>query len=162
MPAIVEAIYIAAEKRVPLTAVVEVLAIAGLGLQGDRYASGQGTFSKPVEEGDAGKQVTLIEAEAIDATLAESGADYRHGRSRRNLVTRGVSLNELVNCRLRIGDVLLRGDRLCPPCGHLSTLTSTDARTTLKHRGGLRTTVLQGGTIRVGDEIVVLPGLRDL
>lgn len=161
MAAKLEEIYVVGEKALPLQAVSEALVVEGAGIEGDRYAAKQGTFTKEQEEGDAGRQVTLIEAEAIEAALAEFGEDFRAGRSRRNLVTRGIRLSELVNHRLQIGDVILRGDRDCPPCGHLSKLTATDSRTSLKNRGGLRTTVLKGGIIRVGDPIKILEGLRD-
>lgn len=161
MAAKVEEIYIGAEMGKPLHAVDVVTVIENVGIDGDRYAQKQGTFTKEQEDGDAGKQVTLIEAEAIEAALEEFGDDFRDGKSRRNLVTRGIKLSGLVNHRLQIGDVILRGDRDCPPCSHLSKLTATDSRKSLKHRGGLRTTVLKGGTIRVGDRIKILEGLRD-
>lgn len=161
MAAKIEEIYVGAEKGRPLQSVGEILVIEGVGIDGDRYASRQGTFTKEQEEGDAGRQVTLIEAEAIEAALEAFGDDFRDGKSRRNLVTRGIRLNDLVNHRLQIGQVILRGDRTCPPCGHLSRLTATESRKSLKNRGGLRTTVLKGGVIRVGDRIKVLEGLRE-
>jgi MOSC domain-containing protein YiiM len=161
MAARVEAIYISTEKAKPVIAVDEVMVIEGAGIDGDRYAAKQGTFTKEQEEGDAGRHVTLIEAEAIEAALEEFGDDFRDGKSRRNLVTRGVELNELINHRLQIGEVILRGDRHCPPCGHLSRLTATESRKSLKNRGGLRTTVIKGGVIRAGDRIQILQGLRD-
>ncbi len=161
MAAKVEEIYIGAEMGKPLHAVDEVIVLEGVGIEGDRYAAKQGTFTKETEEGDAGKHVTLIEAEAIEAALEEFGEDFREGRSRRNLVTRGVKLNDLINHRLQIGEVILKGERHCHPCGHLSKLTATDAKKSLKMRGGLRTTVLKGGVIRVGDRIKVLEGNRN-
>ncbi len=161
MSAKIEEIYIGEEMGKPLHSVDEAIVIEGLGIEGDRYAKKQGTFTKEKEEGDAGKHVTLIEAEAIEAALDEFGDDYREGKSRRNIVTRGIKLNALINHRLQIGDVILKGERDCPPCGHLSKLTATESRKSLKNRGGLRTTVLKGGVIRVGDTIQVLEGNRD-
>ena len=157
----IEEIYIVAEMGRPLASVNEVTVLEGRGIAGDRYAALAGTFTKEEEEGDAGKHVTLIEAEAIEAALEEFGEDFSKGRSRRNIVTRGIRLNDLINHRLRIGEVIFKGERHCHPCGHLSKLTATDARTSLKMRGGLRTTVIKGGILRVGDTIEVLEGNRD-
>lgn len=154
MPATVEEIYIGAENGKPLQPADQVIAIEGVGLDGDRYADRQGTFNASPD--DEATQVTLIEAEAIEAALSDFGEDFREGRSRRNLVTRGIRLNDLVNKRFQIGEVVLEGAQLCHPCGHLAKLTKTDCRKSLKNRGGLRTIVVKGGTIRVGDVIEVL------
>jgi MOSC domain-containing protein YiiM len=153
-----EAIYLGPAKRGPMGS-VDAVDVTALGLAGDRYASGVGTLSKKVEEGDAGRHVTLIQAEAIEAAMADFGEDFSGGRHRRNLVSRGLaSINDLIYARLRIGrDVVLRVDRHCHPCGHLSRLTSTASTRSLKMRGGLRLTVLEPGAIRVGDSIEVLP-----
>lgn len=157
MSATVEAIYIAKAATRALSAMTSVRAIASEGLEGDRYAAFAGTFSKPREELDAGRNLTLIEAEAIDAVLAEHAIDLRDGTHRRNLVTGGLAMNDLpTNAYLVMGDegVVLRVDRTCPPCGHLERLVP-GTMVALKHRGGLRTTIVRGGTIRVGNAIAV-------
>lgn len=156
MAAKIEAIYIGSETGKPLQAMDEVITIAGVGIDGDRYANKDGTFNQ--SEDDEATQVTLIEGEAIDAALDEFGEDFREGRSRRNLVTRGIRLNDLVQQRFQVGEAVLEGAQLCHPCSHLSKLTATDSRKSLKNRGGLRTIVIQGGVIRVGDRIKVLEG----
>lgn len=158
MAAKVEEIFIGAEMGKPLQAVTEVIALEGRGIEGDRYAAKEGTFNKAPD--DEATQVTLIEAEAIEAALADFGEDFREGRSRRNLVTRGIALNDLVGQRFQVGEVILEGAQLCHPCGHLSKLTATDARKSLKNRGGLRTIVVKGGVIRAGDRIRVLEGAQ--
>lgn len=156
MSAKIEEIFIGADMGKPLHAVSEVIALEGRGIEGDRYAAKEGTFNNAPD--DEATQITLIEAEAIEAALKDFGEDFREGRSRRNLVTRGIGLNELVGQRFQVGDVVLEGAQLCHPCGHLSKLTATDSRTSLKDRGGLRTIVVKGGIIRVGDRITVLEG----
>jgi MOSC domain-containing protein YiiM len=143
-----EAIFIG-DKGEPLRAVGEVVAVAGVGLEGDRYFARQGTFSQPPLED---REVTLIEAEALDA-LAADGIPLAPGDARRNLVTRGVPLNHLVGAEIVIGDVVLRGRRLCEPCDHLARLTSRAAMKSMVHRGGLRAQILVGGTLRTGDAI---------
>jgi MOSC domain-containing protein YiiM len=154
MAAKIEEIFIGAEMGKPLHAVDEVIVIEGVGIDGDRYASKQGTFNGSPD--DEATQVTLIEAEAIEAALEDFGEDFREGRSRRNFVTRGIKLNDLVGQRFQVGQAVLEGAQLCHPCGHLSKLTATDSRKSLKNRGGLRTIVVKGGVIRTGDRIKVL------
>ena len=74
--------------------------------------------------------------------------------ARRQVVTRGVRLNDLVGREFRVGTVACRGVRLCEPCEHLERLTGVPKRS-LVHRGGLRVDALSDGEIAVGDEIVV-------
>lgn len=147
---IVEAIHIAREAAKPLEAVPEVRAVPGQGLEGDRYFDKAGTYSN---HPGSGREVTLIEAEAIEAVARESGIALAPGASRRNITTRGVPLNHLVGRRFRVGEVLLEGTRLCEPCTHLEGLTQKGILAALVHRGGLRTHILTEGTIRVGDAI---------
>ena len=136
----------------PMTSVPEVQAIAGKGLEGDRYFDGTGTFSKKI---DPAHEITLIEAEAIEAIQIESGIQLAPIQSRRNLVTRNVPLNHLVGREFTVGKVVLRGLRLCEPCGHMEKLSGKQGvRSALLHRGGLRAEILTSGTIRVGDSVL--------
>src|SRR5271165_2657275 len=95
----IESIYIAPGATAPTVAVKEVLAIPGVGLEGDRYALRQGTFFKPEPD----YELTLIEAEAIEALQRDYNVELAPGDARRNLVTRGVPLNHLVGCEFQIG-----------------------------------------------------------
>jgi MOSC domain-containing protein YiiM len=146
----VEAIHVAREATRPPEAVTEIRAVPGRGLEGDRYFLGTGTYSS---HPGSGREVTLIEAEAIEAIAREAGIALPPGASRRNIVTRGVPLNHLVGERFRIGEVVLEATRLCEPCAHLEALTGKGVLRELLHRGGLRTVVVKEGTIRVGDLI---------
>ena len=145
----VESIHIASAAKGPMRALDQVQAIPGAGLEGDRYALQQGTFSKPLPE----FELTLIEAEAIEALKRDYGAELAAGEARRNLVTRGVPLNHLVGHDFQIGKVRLRGIRLCEPCGHLEGVTGQPVIKGLRHRGGLRAQILSQGAIRVGDAV---------
>jgi MOSC domain-containing protein YiiM len=147
-------IYTAGEKRAPLHAVNEIEAIAGAGLAGDRYCKQQGTFTKG---GGPDKEVTLIEIEAIEAIAHEDNLNLEPGQARRNLVTRNVPLNHLVGREFLVGGVMLRGIRLCEPCGHLESLTCKGVASALHHRGGLRAQIVQGGMLRTGDVIRLIP-----
>jgi MOSC domain-containing protein YiiM len=127
-----------------------VRAIAGKGLEGDRYFNQVGTYSN---RPGTGREVTLIEIEAIEALKRDYDIGLRPGESRRNIVTRGVPLNHLLGREFKVGEVRLRGARLCEPCSHLQKLTQQGVMRGLIHRGGLRAEILTGGVIRVDDVI---------
>jgi MOSC domain-containing protein YiiM len=98
----------------------------------------------------------LIEIEAIEALRRDYDIDIAPGLSRRNIVTRGVALNHLVEREFTVGEVILRGTRLCEPCSHLERLTRRGVLRGLIHRGGLRAEIVSGGMIQIGDGIVPL------
>jgi MOSC domain-containing protein YiiM len=145
----VDSIHIAAAAKAPMRAVDQVQAIPGVGLEGDRYALKSGTFYKPQPE----FELTLIEAEALEAILREYKIAMALGEARRNVVTREVPLNHLVGREFTIGPVKVRGIRLCEPWSHLEAVTSLPVIKGLRHRGGLRAQILTHGVIRVGDEV---------
>ena len=128
----------------PMHSVDEVRAIPGRGLEGDRYFDNKGRAP------EVKRELTLIEAEAIEAFKNELNVDYGLGDSRRNVVTRGVPLNHLVGKEFWVGDVKARGIMLCEPCAHLQKLTVKQVLPGLVHRAGLRAQILTEGTIRVG------------
>jgi MOSC domain-containing protein YiiM len=145
-----ESIFIGPEPGQPMVEKDQVRAVPGSGLEGDRYFKLEGTSSR---KKDAGREVTLIEIEALEAIQRDFGITLQRGGSRRNLVTREVPLNHLVGREFRIGDVTLRGIQLCEPCSHLASLTEKKVLPALVHRGGLRAQILTDGMIRVGDTI---------
>src|SRR2546421_4927542 len=104
----VVSINIAPEAEARMQSVDEARAIPGRGLEGDRYCVGNGTFSKAKPD----RELTLIEAEAVEAMKRELDVDYGLGDSRRNVLTSGVPLNHLVGKEFLIGDVKVRGLRL--------------------------------------------------
>ena len=151
-----EAIFIGPTKGAPLEKVNSARATAGAGLEGDRYSTGNGTFSKdtsknPNKHYPADRQITLIEAEAIEAAARDYEVTIDPAQLRRNLLVRNVPLNHLVGKEFLIGEVRLRGLRLCEPCGHLEKLTTPGIQKALLHRGGLRAEILSGGTLHHGD-----------
>jgi MOSC domain-containing protein YiiM len=145
----VEAIYIGPDGAGPMHSVRDVKAVAGMGLEGDRYF---GRAASGLPKDHPGRQLTLVEAEAIDA-LNDDGLDVTPADSRRNVVTRGVPLNHLVGREFTVGEVRLRGYKLCEPCDHLEKLAGKPIREPLVHRGGLRAEILSEGLLRVGDPI---------
>ena len=99
--------------------------------------------------------LTLIEAEAIEALRRDYQVELAAGDARRNIVTRNVPLNHLVGREFAIGEVRIRGIRLCEPCDHLQKLTGKPLLKGLLHRGGLRAQILTQGKISVGDKITL-------
>jgi MOSC domain-containing protein YiiM len=150
VPGRLVAIYIGERRRADLHPRDQVEAVAGRGLVGDRFFRQPG-IGKPEQE------VTLIEMEALEALARDHGLHLEPGRSRRNLVTRGVALNDLVGVDFAVGEVILRGLLLCEPCEHLEALTIAGVQKYLCHRGGLRAQIVQGGIVRKGDEIRLPP-----
>jgi MOSC domain-containing protein YiiM len=157
MSGIVRAIYLAEAAGAALAETKEAKALIGRGLEGDRYERGVGSFSRWP---GTGRAVTLIEQEVIDAVQDEAGLDLDSGRSRRNVVTEGIRLNELVGKTFRIGTALFRGERLAEPCEYLQRRVGDGLMAALKGRGGLRADVLEEGVIRAGDEILVVERAR--
>jgi hypothetical protein len=139
---VVEALVVAPAAEAAVALVEEAVAIAGRGLQGDRYPDGAGTFAS----GRPGSALTLVDAAVLDSL----GRDVDH---RRNVVVRGTDLNALVGREFMLGEVRCRGRRLCEPCAHLDRLNGGGVLRPLVHRGGLRADILCDGTVRVGDRL---------
>ena len=145
-------IHLAPEARAPMQSVHDAEIVAGHGLEGDRYRRGVGTYSSmPTAKPD--RHVTLIAIEDVEAFTREHGIPLDPGETRRNVVTRGVPLNDLVGVEFTIGAVRVMGHRLCEPCAHLAMLTGRAVLPGLVHRGGLRCEALTSGMIRVGDPV---------
>ena len=147
----VEFIHTAPSEGAPLLSHDRIRATAGVGLEGDRYAAPEGHSKKPADD----RQITLIEAEEVEG-VAGQGIHLEPGETRRNVTTRGISLNDLVGRRFRIGEVECLGTRLCEPCQYISDLTGKPLVKAMVHRAGLRALILTSGEIAVGDEVEAL------
>jgi MOSC domain-containing protein YiiM len=141
----VEGIYVTPEHGELPQPVESVRALAGRGLEGNRYF---------FDEAPAGRALTLIAAEAVEAMEREHGISLEPRESRRNVVTRGIDVNELVGKRFRVGNVECEGVELCEPCADLQAMTKPGVIKGLAHRGGLNADILNDGEISVGDAVV--------
>ena len=138
MPGQVEAIRISPEhEKLPET--VDSIDVTDEGLPGDRY------FGR----GD----ITLIEQEALDSFHEDTGIEVSHAEMRRQVLTSGVRLNDLLNKRFRVGGVEAVGVEWCEPCNHIEKLTYPGVLKGMVHRAGLRAEIVQAGRIAVGDEV---------
>ncbi len=148
-------IQIAEKKGLPMKRLQNAKVIA-TGLEGDRYATGKGAFSQSKRVVD--RHISLIESEAIYDVRDIEGLDVTFADTRRNLLTVGLKLNDLVGKRFFIGEVLVEGVELCDPCGRPGLLSGKDdVRVRFKdvfdNRGGLRVKIIGTGDINEGDSI---------
>ncbi|MFT7640213.1 MAG: MOSC domain-containing protein YiiM [Pirellulaceae bacterium] len=147
----VEQLFIAAGKGEEMQSVQAAKTVVGKGLEGDRYFDGTGTFSPDEPKPDS--EITFIEAENIENFAADHKLSFSGADARRNVVTRGIALNDLVDTEFQVGEARIRAIRLCEPCQYLAERTHAEILPALVGRGGLRAQIIGGGTIRVGDEI---------
>ena len=138
MSGTVEGIHVSTEhERLPEP--VQAVEVTEDGMRGDRY------FGE--------RNLTLIEAEAIESFVAETGIELTAAESRRQLLTRGIRLNDLVGRRFLVGEVECVGEEWCEPCSHLQGLTRPGVLPGMVHRAGLRADIVSGGRIAVGDPV---------
>lgn len=154
----VDAIHVAPEAGAEMRSVTEVEAVAGKGLRGDRYFEEAGSWS-----GDEGRDLppedralTLFEAETLDIVERDAGIELEPSDHRRNITTRNVAVDHLLDERFRIGEAVCEGVAICEPCAYLESLTEEGVLSALVHRGGLNVRIVSSGTIAVDDPITVL------
>lgn len=146
-------IYIATEAAAPMQSISEARLETGRGIAGDRYYSYLGTFSDK-EKHRPSQEITLIESEQVDRFNSTTGLALDYSAPRRNVVTRGINLNDLVGVSFRVGEVTLEGLKLCEPCDHLAKLVAGEVLPHLVHRAGLRARIVSGGIIRPDDSVI--------
>ncbi|GAA0254959.1 MOSC domain-containing protein [Haladaptatus pallidirubidus] len=149
-------VFIAEAGSEPMQSITTIQAIANKGLRDDRYFNGTGYYS-PYDV----CQVTLIASEAIDEINQEYDLDLTAGEHRRNIVTEGIDVHDLLKHRFRAGDALLEGTRPRPPCAHVEQLNEQEGvARALKHgRGGICADVVESGQISVDDSITEIEAI---
>ena len=139
---------ITAKNNLPIKNVNMIEVMANKGIVGDRHFH---------DSNDAYNQLSLIESENIDEYNIRFGLDIPYIDFRRNVVTKGIRLNDLIGKKLKVGNVELEGIELCRPCRHLTEML--DQKNILKEfmrKGGLRCQILSSSKINVGDKIQVI------
>lgn len=154
----VEAIHVAPEAGAEMQSRTEVEAVAGRGLRGDRYFERTGSWN-----GEPGRDIppedralTIFEAETLDVVERDAGIHLSPADHRRNVTTRGVAVDHLLDERFRLGEAVCEGVELCEPCGYLESLTEEGVYDALVHRGGLNVRIVETGAVRTSDDVVVL------
>lgn len=132
------------KRDVVMREVDEAMAATGLGLEGDRYASGSGK-----------RGITLIQAEHLPVIAALAGMDrVQPATLRRNVVVSGLPLVALKGRRFRVGEVLLEGTDDCDPCSRMEAALGPGGYNAMRGLGGLCARILEGGRLRIGDAVV--------
>jgi hypothetical protein len=145
-------ILIANNAKEPLFHLNEVSIVENKGIIGDRYFHEVGSYSERLKD-KHDFHVTLIEVEEIESFNKLTGLNYKSGIFRRNIVTKGIKLNNLVGKEFEINGVKLIGMRLCEPCKMLSSIIGDEFLTKMAHKAGLRAKVLHSGDVKIGDII---------
>src|SRR6266550_172913 len=150
----VAAIFVTPESSGEMVSLPAVRAFADRGLEGDRFfRESWDAVNRP------DKAITLIEAEVLELAAQELGMASVAAKTRRNIVTRGVPLIDLLDREFTIGAVRMRGVRLFEPCGHLVKVSKLPGIfKALDHRSGLKAAILSDGVISVSDPVALRPG----
>ena len=140
-------ICITSESGKKMESMNSIKVIANKGIVNDRYFK---------ENNDKNNQITLIESENVDYYNKISGTNFIPTDFRRNVITKGISLNKLVGKEILIGEVRLKIHDLCEPCRYLQELLGEkNLVKKLLNRGGLRCELLTNGNINVNDPIKI-------
>ena len=139
---------ISTEHNQSINEVNSINVLANQGIVGDRHSK---EFNNPYN------QLSLIESENIDYYNIKYSLNIPYINFRRNIVTKGIQLNDLVGKKILVGNVELEGIDLCRPCRHLTEVLEQDnIIKEFLRRGGLRCQVLSSSSIKIGDKIKVL------
>lgn len=142
------------KARAPMVSQNAANMIAGVGIEGDRYAKGidTGTYSAQPDV----REVTLLEVETLEALARDHDITLTADEHRRNLTTKDVPLNHLVGKQFRVGEVILEGGRLNYPCRYIDMITKKSVCDLFWHRSGLNCRIIEGGMVRPGDTITLV------
>ena len=146
--AIVIKLGIAANNNQPIKEVNSIEVLANKGIVGDRHFH---------DSNDPYNQLSLIESENIDEYNIKYGLEIPYIDFRRNIVTQGIQLNDLIGKKLKVGNVELKGIELCRPCKHLTEmLGQKNVLKEFMRKGGLRCQIISSSKINVGDKIKIV------
>jgi MOSC domain-containing protein YiiM len=149
------ALFIVDRRAAPMEKVEQLDARAGQGIEGDRYFLGTGTYSKKPEPG---RQITLIKSEVLESLKEHLQITVKPEESRRNVLTRGIEINDLIGAEFFVGPVRLRAHRLTQPCLYLEMLLDQPGLyKELWDNGGISCEILSDGVIKEGD--IITPSL---
>lgn len=149
-------LFISPDKGVPMLSQSTVHAVAGKGLEGDRYLLGKGAYSK--SKPPKVRDISIISLEAIQAANEESGPEFTQADTRRNIVVTGMELNQLGGQTIRLGGVTIQVTGLCEPCDRPSGLSKKSGfKSRFENRGGIRGRILNDGEIKIGSKFEIVP-----
>ena len=151
---IVVALFTVDRRAAPMKKVEQLYALAGRGIEGDRYFLGTGTYSKSPEPG---RQVTLIKSEVLESLKNKLEINVKPEESRRNILTQGIEINDLIGTEFYVGTVRLRAHRITQPCLYLEKLLDQPGLyKELWDNGGISCEILSDGVIKERDSNTAL------
>ena len=151
---IVVALFTVDRRAAPMKKVEQLYALAGRGIEGDRYFLGTGTYSKSPEPG---RQVTLIKSEVLESLKNKLEINVKPEESRRNILTQRIEINDLIGTEFYVGTVRLRAHRITQPCLYLEKLLDQPGLyKELWDNGGISCEILSDGVIKERDIITAL------
>ena len=148
----VKGIYIAHKMGANVSGHQKVSVRAGKGIEGDRYFSSTGK-NRSHYQGQPDWEITLIESEVIADFNKSTGNKFHESDFRRNLVTEGIRLNDLVGKTFEINGTSFYGVQLCEPCASLQKRMAVKILPALIGKGGLRAQIRGNGLVCIGDVI---------
>ena len=148
----VEEIHIAPQRSNTVQQVDQANLEAGKGIVGDRYHE-MARMLMSQNKSIPDNHVTLIAREELDVFLANHQSELKYRDFRRNIVTSGIDLNQLVGKNFKVGEALCHGMELCEPCAMLARTVHSAVLPELVHKAGLRATILSDGNVKVGNPI---------
>ncbi len=144
-------LFIVDRRAEPMKRVERLSALAGQGIEGDRYLLGTGTYSKKPEPG---RQITLIQSEVLESLKDKFDITVKPEESRRNVLTEGIEINDLIGTEFFVGTVRLHAHRKTEPCKYLENLLDQPGLyNELWGNGGVSCEILTDGIIKEGDLI---------
>ena len=146
-------LHLTERASLPMQSVEHLKLIAGVGIEGDRYSNEQGYYS---DRPEPGRQITLFEIETLEALKRDHDVVLEANEHRRNITVTNTPLNHLVGLRFKVGPCILEATRLSTPCKHIEDITGKTISRWLINRSGLNCIIVEGGEIRVGDEVLPL------
>lgn len=139
-----------AAASLPMESPTSLSLVAGVGIEGDRYATQKGYYS---DRPELGRQITLFEIETLEALQRDHDVVLHPHEHRRNITVEGVPLNHLVGRRFKVGNCILEATRLSTPCKHIEDVTGKRISRWLINRSGLNCIIIKGGLIEIGNAV---------
>lgn len=127
-----------------------ITCVAGKGIEGDRFFD----YKK-----DYKGQITFFNWSIYENVKKEIiQGDLNPGAFRRNVLTQGVELNDLIGKRFTLGGLEFTGSAECSPCYWMDEACAPGTHEFLKGNGGLRAKIIQGGELHVGEHTLEVLG----
>jgi MOSC domain-containing protein YiiM len=128
---------------------------AGKGIVGDRYHERALEFLA-VGDQVPSNHISVISKEELAGFLERNNAEIDYADFRRNVLTSGIDLRELIGRQFKLGSALCQGIEDCDPCAFLAATVHHSVLPEMKKKAGLRAIILEDGDLKIGDTITLI------